>query len=204
MPRRAIWIILMVSLPLLMAAAAFVLSRDTYQPYGTRLLNVRPAEANQFTLTAHDGSSKSLSDFRGKVVLIFFGFVNCPDVCPTTLLELSKVYKALTAAEQARVQVALISVDPERDSLEKLRDYVTFFNPSFIGLTGTPEQIADVARRYGVFYQKSQIKSPNDYNVDHTASVFALDPMGQLRLVYSSGRVAATERVAQDVRWLLR
>jgi len=204
MPRRAIWIILMVSLPLLMAAAAFVLSRDTYQPYGTRLLNVRPAEANQFTLTAHDGSSKSLSDFRGKVVLIFFGFVNCPDVCPTTLLELSKVYKALTAAEQARVQVALISVDPERDSLEKLRDYVTFFNPSFIGLTGTPEQIADVARRYGVFYQKSQIKSPTDYNVDHTASVFALDPMGQLRLVYSSGRVAATERVAQDVRWLLR
>jgi protein SCO1/2 len=204
MPRRAIWIILMVSLPLLMAAAAFVLSRDTYQPYGTRLLNVRPAEANQFTLTAHDGSSKSLSDFRGKVVLIFFGFVNCPDVCPTTLLELSKVYKALTAAEQSRVQVALISVDPERDSLEKLRDYVTFFNPSFIGLTGTPEQIADVARRYGVFYQKSQIKSPNDYNVDHTASVFALDPMGQLRLVYSSGRVAATERVAQDVRWLLR
>jgi len=194
----------MVSLPLLMAAAAFVLSRDTYQPYGTRLLNVRPAEANQFTLTAHDGSSKSLSDFRGKVVLIFFGFVNCPDVCPTTLLELSKVYKALTAAEQSRVQVALISVDPERDSLEKLRDYVTFFNPSFIGLTGTPEQIADVARRYGVFYQKSQIKSPNDYNVDHTASVFALDPMGQLRLVYSSGRVAATERVAQDVRWLLR
>jgi len=204
MPRRAIWIILMVSLPLLMAAAAFVLSRDTYQPYGTRLLNVRPAEANQFTLTAHDGSSKSLSDFRGKVVLIFFGFVNCPDVCPTTLLELSKVYKALTAAEQARVQVALISVDPERDSLEKLRDYVTFFNPSFIGLTGTPEQIADVARRYGVFYQKSQIKSPTDYNVDHTASVFALDPMGQLRLIYSSGRVAATERVAQDVRWLLR
>jgi protein SCO1/2 len=204
MPRRAIWIILMVSLPLLMAAAAFVLSRDTYQPYGTRLLNVRPAEANQFTLTAHDGSSKSLSDFRGKVVLIFFGFVNCPDVCPTTLLELSKVYKALTAAEQSRVQVALISVDPERDSLEKLRDYVTFFNPSFIGLTGTPEQIADVARRYGVFYQKSQIKSPTDYNVDHTASVFALDPMGQLRLVYSSGRVAATERVAQDVRWLLR
>jgi len=204
MPYRPIWIILMVGLPLLLAAAAFVLSRDTYQPYGTRLLNVRPAEANQFTLTAHDGSSKSLSDFRGKVVLIFFGFVNCPDVCPTTLLELSKVYKALTAAEQARVQVALISVDPERDSLEKLRDYVTFFNPSFIGLTGTPEQIADVARRYGVFYQKSQIKSPTDYNVDHTASVFALDPMGQLRLVYSSGRVAATERVAQDVRWLLR
>jgi protein SCO1/2 len=204
MPRRAIWITLIAGLPLLLAVVAFLLSKDTYQPYGTRLLNVRPAEANQFTLTAHDGSSKSLSDFRGKVVLIFFGFVNCPDVCPTTLLELSKVYKALTPAEQTRVQVVLISVDPERDNLEKLRDYVTFFSPSFIGLTGTPEQIADVAKRYGVFYQKSQIKSPTEYNVDHTATVFALDPRGQLRLIYGSGKAAETERVVQDVRWLLR
>ncbi len=204
MPRRAIWITLIVGLPLLLAVVAFLLSKDTYQPYGTRLLNVRPAEANQFTLTAHDGTSKSLSDFRGKVVLIFFGFVNCPDVCPTTLLELGKVYKALTPAEQARVQVVLISVDPERDNLEKLRDYVTFFSPSFIGLTGTPEQIADVAKRYGVFYQKSQIKSPTEYNVDHTATVFALDPRGQLRLIYGSGKAAETERVVQDVRWLLR
>ncbi|MDT7919886.1 MAG: SCO family protein [Meiothermus sp.] len=204
MPRRAIWIALIAGLPLLLAVVVFLLSKDTYQPYGTRLLNVRPAEANQFTLTAHDGSSKSLSDFRGKVVLIFFGFVNCPDVCPTTLLELSKVYKALTPAEQARVQVLLISVDPERDNLEKLRDYVTFFSPSFIGLTGTPEQIAEVAKRYGVFYQKSQIKSPTEYNVDHTATVFALDPKGQLRLIYGSGKAAETERVVQDVRWLLR
>lgn len=204
MPRRAIWITLIAGLPLLLAVAAFFLSKDTYQPYGTRLLSTRPAEANQFTLTAHDGSSKSLSDFRGKVVLIFFGFVNCPDVCPTTLLELSKVYKALSPAEQARVQVLLISVDPERDTLEKLRDYVTFFSPSFIGLTGTPEQIAEVAKRYGVFYQKSQIKSATEYNVDHTATVFALDPKGQLRLIYGNGKAAETQRVVEDVRWLLR
>lgn len=204
MPRRALWITLLTGLPLLLAVIAFVLSRDTYQPYGTRLLNIRPVEANQFSLTAHDGSTKSLSDFQGKVVLIFFGFVNCPDVCPTTMLELAKVYKALTPAEQARVQVLLISVDPERDTLEKLRDYATYFTPTFLGLTGSPDQIAQVAKKYGVFYQKSEIKSATEYNVDHTATVFALDPKGQLRLIYGSGKVAETARVVEDVRWLLR
>ncbi|MBO1437862.1 SCO family protein [Meiothermus sp. CFH 77666] len=204
MPRRALWITLLAGLPLLLAVIAFVLSRDTYQPYGTRLLNIRPVEANQFSLIAHDGSTKSLSDFQGKVVLIFFGFVNCPDVCPTTMLELAKVYKALTPAEQARVQVLLISVDPERDTLEKLRDYVTFFAPTFLGLTGTPDQIAQVAKKYGVFYQKSEIKSATEYNVDHTATVFALDPKGQLRLIYGNGKAAETARVVEDVRWLLR
>lgn len=204
MPRRAIWITLIAGLPLLLAIAAFFLMRDTYQPYGTRLLNIRPVEAYQFTLTAHDGSTKSLTDFQGKVILIFFGFVNCPDVCPTTLLELGKVYKALTPSEQERLQVLLISVDPERDTLEKLRDYVTFFGSTFLGLTGTPEQIAEVAKKYGVFYQKSAIKSPTEYNVDHTATVFALDPKGQLRLIYGSGKAAETERVLEDVRWLLR
>ncbi|MCX7784367.1 MAG: SCO family protein [Meiothermus sp.] len=204
MPRRAIWITLIAGLPLLLAVAAFLLMRDTYQPYGTRLLNIRPVEAYQFNLTAHDGSTKSLTDFQGKVVLIFFGFVNCPDVCPTTLLELGKVYKALTPREQERVQVLLISVDPERDTPELLQKYVTFFGPTFLGLTGTPEQIAEVAKKYGVFYQKSAIKSPTEYNVDHTATVFALDPRGQLRLIYGSGKAAETERVLEDVRWLLR
>lgn len=204
MPRRAIWITLVAGLPLLLAIAAFFLMRDTYQPYGTRLLNIRPVEANQFTLTAHNGSSKSLSDFQGKVVLIFFGFVNCPDVCPTTLLEIGKVYKALTPREQEQVQVLLISVDPERDTPQLLEKYVTFFGPTFLGLTGTPEQIAEVAKKYGVFYQKSAIKSSTEYNVDHTATVFALDPKGQLRLIYGSGKAAETERVLQDVRWLLR
>ena len=204
MPRRALWITLIAGLPLLLAVAAFFLTRDTYQPYGTRLLNVRPLEANQFTLTAHDGSTKSLSDLQGKVVLIFFGYVNCPDVCPTTLFELGKVYKALAPREQERVQVLLISVDPERDTPELLRKYVTFFDPAFLGLTGTPEQIAEVAKKYGVYYQKSAIKSPTEYIVDHTASVFVIDPKGQLRLIYGSGKAAETERVLEDIRWLLR
>ncbi|RDI94473.1 SCO family protein [Meiothermus sp. QL-1] len=201
MLKRGFWVVLL-ALPLFLLGAFFF--RETYQPYGTRLLNPRSADTLDFTLTAHDGSRKSLRDFEGKVVLIFFGFVNCPDVCPTTLLELARVYKALSPAEQARVQVLFISVDPERDSLQRLRDYTTFFHPSFLGLTGSPEEIAAVARKYGVFYQKSNVKSALEYNVDHTATVFALDPRGSLRLIYGSGKAAETERVVQDVRWLLR
>lgn len=204
MPKKTLWIALLVLLPLVLAGGLYFLTQETYQPYGTRLLNPRPVDTLDFTLTAHDGSRKSLRDFEGKVVLIFFGFVNCPDVCPTTLLELSKVYKALTPAEQQRVQVLLITVDPERDTLQKLASYVTFFDKSFIGLTGSPEEIAAVAKKYGVFYQKSGVKSPTEYNVDHTATVFALDPKGSLRLIYGNGRAAETERVVRDVRWLLR
>ncbi|MCS7059441.1 MAG: SCO family protein [Meiothermus sp.] len=204
MLKKPFWIGLLVLLPLSLVAGVYLFARQTYQPYGTRLLNPRPVDALDFSLTAHDGRRRSLRDFEGKVVLIFFGFVNCPDVCPTTLLELSKVYKALTPAERERVQVLLISVDPERDTLERLASYVTFFDPSFIGLTGSPEEIAAVAKKYGVFYQKSNIKSPTEYNVDHTATVFALDPRGNLRLIYGSGKAAETDRVVRDVRWLLR
>lgn len=204
MPRRAIRITLIAGLPVLLAIAAFLLIRDTYQPFGTLLLNPRPAEATQFSLTAHDGSTRSLSDFRGKVVLIFFGFINCPDLCPTTMLELGKVYRALTPSEQERVQVLLITVDPKRDSKELLREYTTFFGSTFLGMTGSLDQIAEVARKFGVFFQKTAIESPTDYFVDHTTAVFAIDPQGQLRLVYGSGRVAQTDRVVEDVRWLLR
>ncbi|HEU4742447.1 MAG TPA: SCO family protein [Meiothermus sp.] len=175
---------------------------DNYQPYGTPLLN--PRLAYDFNLTDNKGEPFRLSSQRGKVVLLFFGFVNCPDVCPTTLLELQKVYQALTPQERARVQVILISVDPDRDTPAVLDKYVTFFNPSFIGLTGTPQQIAEVAKPYGVFYQKSAIKSAKEYNVDHTASTYLIDPKGQLRLIYGNGKPAETQRMVQDVRWALK
>ncbi len=203
MPRRP-WIFVLAILPLLLAVGAFVLLRKEYQPFGTRLLNARPLESNQFSLTAQDGQRKSLADFSGKAVLVFFGFVNCPDVCPTTMLELKKVYQALKPAERTRVQIIMISVDPDRDTAQVLGKYVRFFDPSFIGLTGTPAQIAETAKRYGVFYQKSNIKSPTEYSVDHTAAVFALDGKGALRLIYGNGKTKETDRVVQDVRWLLR
>lgn len=201
MARRVSAVLLFIGLPILLAFLVY--SRlNQYQPYGTRLLNPRPAY--DFSLSAQGGKTYQLSDFRGKVTLIFFGFVNCPDVCPTTMLELGKVYKALSPQDQQKVQVLLISVDPERDTPELLGKYVSFFDPSFIGLTGSPEQIAETAKQYGVFYQKSNIKSAREYNVDHTATVFAIDPKGNLRLIYGNGKAKETPKVIEDIRWLMR
>lgn len=203
--RRPIpWIFLLAILPLAVAVGAFMAMRNQYQPFGTRLLNPRPLETNQFSLVAQNGQTKTLSDFSGKAVLIFFGYLNCPDVCPTTMLELKKVYQALKPAERERVQVIMISVDPTRDTRETMGKYVGFFDPSFIGLVGTSDQVAEAAKKYGVFYQKSNIKSASEYTVDHTAAVFALDGKGALRLVYGNGKTKETDRVVQDVRWLLK
>lgn len=201
--RRNVWLPgLLVLLLAGLGYLAYTRFANPYQPYGTPLLN--PRAAYDFTLTDNKGKPFRLSSQRGKVVLIFFGFVNCPDVCPTTLLELKKVYQALTPEERRRVQVVMISVDLERDTPEVLDKYVTFFDSSFIGLTGTPQQIAEVAKPYGVFYQKSEIKSAKQYNVDHTASTYLIDPKGALRLIYGNGKPAETQRMVQDVRWALK
>lgn len=180
----------------------FVLPRfSSYTPYGTQLLSQRAAY--NFTLTGHDGKPYQLSDFKGKAVLVFFGFVNCPDVCPTTLQELGKVYKELSQAEQKRVQVILITADPERDTPEKLGKYVRFFNPNFLGLTGSLKDISTTAQTYGVFIQKTEVKSPTEYGVAHSASTFLIDPKGNLSLIYSYGKAAATEKMLRDVLWVL-
>lgn len=202
MARRIAGLALFIGLPILLAVLAYT-RLNRYQPYGTALLTPRPAA--EFTLTSANNPSYKLSSLRGKAVFIFFGFLNCPDVCPTTLQDLKRVYTKLTPEEQARVQVLFISVDPERDTPQALAGYVRFFDPSFVGLSGTPETIAQVARDYGVFYQKSKIKSAKEYNVDHTASVFLIDPKGQLRLIYGQGKLQQDPgKVAQDVRWLLK
>lgn len=173
-----------------------------YQSFGTRLVSARPAY--DFSLINHSGQTIRLSDLKGKAVFVFFGFVNCPDVCPTTMLELGKVYKALKPDEQARLQVIMITADPERDTPEVLGKYVSFFHPSFLGLTGSLEQVRQTAEGYGVFFQKENIKSPKEYAVAHTASTFLIDPKGNLSLIYAYGKTKQTEKVIRDVRWVLR
>ena len=200
MTRKTVGILALVG-ALVLVGMMLVPRPGSYTPYGTRLLNPRPAY--DFTLTSHLGRLFRLSELRGKATLIFFGFVNCPDICPTTLHELKRVYEALTPQEQGKVQVLMISVDPERDTPERLARYIPFFNPEFLGLTGTPGQIADVAKNYGVFYQKTEATSPTEYEVAHTASVFLLDPKGRLRLIYGSGKTSNTEKLLADLRWLL-
>ncbi|MDX2008519.1 MAG: SCO family protein [Meiothermus sp.] len=199
--RRITWAALVVVI-LIGAAGLFVLPNlRPYGPYGTRLVSERPAY--DFSLVGNDNKPYKLSDFRGKAVYIFFGFVNCPDVCPTTLSELKKVYQALNPAEQSKVQVLLITADPERDTPEVLEKYVRFFHPKFLGLTGTSEQIAETAKGFGVFYIKSNIKSATEYNVDHTATTFLIDPSGKLRLLYGNGKPAQIGRMLEDLRWVL-
>jgi protein SCO1/2 len=153
-------------------------------------------------LTQGNGSSFRLGEMRGRVVLLFFGYTSCPDVCPTTLSELRRVVDGL-GADAARVQVVFVTVDPERDTPEKLGKYVAMFNPSFIGLGGPLEALETVWRDYGVYRAVQQMpNSATGYLVDHTARLYVIDPDGNLRLSFSYG--APIEDILHDVKLLLK
>jgi protein SCO1 len=151
-------------------------------------------------LTDHTGKPRTLADFQGKVVVIFFGFTQCPDICPTTLAEMAKVVKEL-GADGSKVQVLFVSVDPERDTQELLRQYVTAFDPSFLGLFGDAAATARATKEFKVYVQKQPTKS-GGYSVDHSAGTFILDQKGQLRLFAQSG--AGAPALLSDIRTLLK
>ena len=152
-----------------------------------------------FALTDHTGKPRTLADFRGKAVVMFFGYTRCPDVCPTTLAELKAVKEQL-GEDGKRLQVLFVTVDPERDTQKLLANYVPAFDPSFIGLYGDSAATARVAKDFRVFYQKSPGKTPESYTVDHTAGSYVFDPQGRLRLFVRHGNAA---NLAADVRVLL-
>ena len=153
-----------------------------------------------FVLTDHTGKTRKLADFRGKVVVMFFGFARCPDVCPTTLAELKAVKERL-GDDGNRLQVLFVTVDPERDTQKLLAEYVPAFDPSFLGLYGDMAATAKVAKDFRVFYQKAPGKTPDSYTVDHTAGSYVFDPQGRLRLFARYGNV---ENLDADIRTLLR
>lgn len=157
--------------------------------------------ARDFALTDAAGKRRTLADFRGKLVVVFFGFAQCPDVCPTTLSDLAQVRKLL-GADGDRIQVVFITVDPERDSPQVLAGYVPAFDPSFIGLTGSSEEIAAAAREFKVFYQKVAGKTETAYTIDHTAGAYVFDREGRVRLFIRHGTRA--EAIASDLQRLLR
>lgn len=154
----------------------------------------------QFQLVDHTGQTRTPQDFRGKVLVVFFGFTHCPDVCPTTLGQLALALKQL-GAQAERVQVVMITVDPERDTPEVLKQYVTALDPRFLGLTGDAKAIAEAAAQFKVFYQKASGEGGN-YSVDHSSSSFIIDPAGRLRLLVSNGQGA--DVFAHDIGELLR
>jgi protein SCO1/2 len=154
-----------------------------------------------FALTDHTGKARTLADFRGKVVVLFFGYTQCPDVCPTTLAELAEAMRRL-GADAARVQVLFVTVDPQRDTAELLGHYVPAFDPSFLGLLGDAPALERTAREFKVVYQKQPGSTPGTYTMDHSAGAYVFDPQGRLRVYVSYG--AGPEVFAHDIRELLR
>lgn len=154
-----------------------------------------------FQLKDHTGKQRSLADFKGKIVVMFFGYTHCPDVCPTTLSDLAQTLNLL-GKDADKVQVLFVTVDPARDTQALLAEYVPAFNPGFLGLYGDEAATAKVAKDFRIFYQKQQRKNAQDYEVDHTAGTYVFDQSGQLRLFMSYGQGA--EKIAQDFSALIK
>jgi protein SCO1/2 len=157
--------------------------------------------ARDFRLTDHNGQVRTLSSFRGKVVAVFFGYTHCPDVCPTTLSDFAAALQQL-GPQAKRVQVLFVSVDPQRDTPELLKQFVPAFNPSFLGMVADDETLKQLAKEYKVVYQKTSVKGSNDYLMDHSAGTYVYDPEGRLRLLMPYG--SSPDAIAQDLKALLR
>jgi protein SCO1/2 len=156
--------------------------------------------ARDFKLLDHTGKPRSIADFKGKVVFLFFGFTQCPDVCPTTMTELAAVLKAL-GPKADQVQVLFVTVDPERDTQELLAQYVPAFHPSFLGLRGDAAATAATAKEFKVFYAKVAGSTPDSYSMDHTAASYVFDRNGKIRLYVRPDQSVA--QIAQDISLLL-
>ena len=157
--------------------------------------------ARGFQLTDHNGQPRSLNDFKGKLVVVFFGYTQCPDVCPTSMAELAEV-KASLGADAGKLQGIFITVDPERDTPEVLKAYMANFDPSFLALRPTPEQLAALAKDFKIYYKRVDGKTPTSYTMDHSAGSYVYDTQGQLRLYarYGSGAQA----LSTDLKTLLK
>lgn len=156
--------------------------------------------ARDFRLTDHNGHVRTLADFKGKVVAMFFGYTHCPDVCPTTLSDFSAALKLLDG-QAGRVQVIFVTLDPQRDTPAILKQFVPAFNPGFLGMYTDAETLKQVAKEYKVVYQKASVKGPDDYLIDHNAGTYIYDPEGRLRLLMPYG--SNPETIAHDLRVLL-
>ena len=157
--------------------------------------------AQGFTLADHNGQVRTLKDFAGKVVVVFFGYTQCPDVCPTSMAELAQV-KQLLGPDGDKLQAIFITVDPERDTAELLKAYMTNFDPTFLALRPTLAQLPEVARDFKVYYKKVDGKTPASYTMDHSAGSYVFDSKGRIRLYNRYG--GGPEVLASDIRLLLK
>jgi protein SCO1/2 len=161
--------------------------------------------AQDFSLPDGDGKTRTMKDFAGKVVVVFFGFTQCPDVCPTTMAEVSSVKKALEknkAGDGDKLQAVFISIDPERDTAPVLKAYVENFDASFVGLRpASAEALADAAKAFKIYYKRTEGKTPSTYTMDHTAASYIFDKTGKVRLMVPHAKTQA--EIAHDIALLL-
>lgn len=160
-----------------------------------------PTQAPSIVLSASDGSTFNLEDQRGKILLVFFGYTSCPDVCPSTLADLKRVNEAL-GEQAANTQAVFVTVDPQRDTVEKLNSYLSLFNPTFLGLTGTEEEMSQVWADYGVYREiDAESQTEAGYLVDHSSRLYLINQDGDLVMTYSFG--TPPESIAEDIFYLL-
>lgn len=168
---------------------------------GFKGIDITGAEyARDFALPDVEGRTRTLADFKGRAVVVFFGYMQCPDVCPTTMAELAQI-KKLLGADGERLQAVFITVDPERDTPELLKAYMASFDPGFVALRGDLAQTTALAKSYKAFFQKVPGKEPGSYSMDHTAGAWVYDPQGRIRLFVRYGQ--PVEAWASDLRQLL-
>jgi protein SCO1/2 len=190
----------------LLASAVVLLAGCDWMPgFGDKPafkgIDITGAEyARELSLTDANGRERSLAEFKGKVTLVFFGYTQCPDVCPTTLAELAAVKKAL-GAQGDRVQGVFVTVDPKRDTAEVLKAYMASFDPSFVALRGDEQQTKAAAKNFKVFYAYAPGKTESSYTVDHTAGTFVFDASGRVRLFVRYG--SGAEALTHDLKLLL-
>lgn len=185
----------------LVVAGLFVLSGCSDKPAAFRSIDITGADyADGFSLTDHNGQPRTLADFKGKAVAVFFGFTQCPDVCPTSLSEMAQVRKLL-GADGDRFQALFVSVDPERDTPEVMKAYMAAFDPTFLALYAKADELPELAKRFKIFYKKVPGKTPGSYTMDHSAGSYIFDPEGKVRLYFRYG--SGAQAMADDVKLLL-
>ncbi len=167
--------------------------------HGTHISPAMPA--TPFTLESADGPV-SLADLEGKASVLFFGYTSCPDICPTTLLQLATALDHMDEADQDEVQVVFVSVDPERDTPQRTSAYARAVHPSFLGITGSEQEIADVAARYGIYFAKAEGSQATGYLVDHSATIIVLNRQGRVELLWSP--TVTAPQMAEDLTSMLR
>jgi protein SCO1/2 len=183
-----------------LAAMALALSGCSEAPSFTGIDITGADYAQGFSLTDHNGQARTLADFKGQAVVVFFGFTQCPDVCPTSMSEMAQA-KQLLGEQGSRLQGLFISIDPERDTADIMKAYMASFDPSFLALYAKPDELPALAKSFKVYYKKVDGPTPTSYTMDHSAGSYVFDPQGRIRLYhrYNSGAPA----LANDVKALL-